>query len=337
MPIDTRSLYAAPGKLAFGSAGFVEAKEKLCGGFVIAFCARARQATHFTTPRFVKLTVDDAMKGKGEGKKPMRANFLALQIVHVPGREDLIALRGNWVLDVDLFFKHYDVKNMKLTDPLSKRSINALQPGDYILDSQWYDATGFMSVELSTIVTRELTQSNDPDAIALRWIIRRHMHGKKSSWPRLESIADLVETARGAASEAADWTMRELMALRLGEPELLARYAPPTLPDILVDTYSGLEPLRPSFPPVRRDIFYVRDMTVRVGGGPGKPTHCIEYVDDDDPDETLHIGHVLFRVDSPDQPIRCRRVVPLRCFCPPATVQALTVRSAPCPTATTAR
>ena len=42
-------------------------------------------------------------------------------------REDLIALRGNWVLDVDLFFKHYDVKNMKATDPLSKKSINAVR------------------------------------------------------------------------------------------------------------------------------------------------------------------------------------------------------------------
>ena len=130
-----------------------------------------------------------------------------------------------------------------------------------ILDTQWYDSIGYMRTELSVIVYREHIETNDPDAIFLTHMVRRHKCGKKCSWPRPESIERVL---------GSDWTMDALLGSRI---DPIPSFCPPLTPTIIGGTASGLVPIEPSFRTVHKDVFYLNGWTVRVGGRPGGILH----------------------------------------------------------------
>lgn len=60
------------------------------------------------------------------------------------------------------------------TDEVSSKSIDELQHDAYIIDLGWKDTIGALKGETSIVVTRELAATDDPDAIALTHMVRRH-------------------------------------------------------------------------------------------------------------------------------------------------------------------
>ena len=88
----------------------------------------------------------------------------------------------------------------------------------------------------------------------------------KSHYTVIESIAQ--------ATGKDDWSMGEFLALL---PENMADW--PTHYEI--EPPSGLEPATPSFNTVTDDCLMINGMVVRIGGGPAKPLHAVEYIDSD--------------------------------------------------------
>ena len=125
----------------------------------------------------------DRARHRKEGERgATRSPFLAVRIEHVPKRPDLIQLRGYWILSVDEFFSTYvGWENMRRTDPISKKSIDELNPGAFILDLNWPDVQGYMHAEPSISVHRshdvDMMWQDDPDGVTLTHMIRRHLHG----------------------------------------------------------------------------------------------------------------------------------------------------------------
>ena len=183
---------------------------------------------NMATPRLVRITIGAHKK---EGGGTTRATFLALRIEHVPGRQDLIQLRGNWVLTADRFNSVYNVASMRKTDPLSKKSIDELREDTSIIDFNWPDNIGFMRSEQSVRAYRQHVATQDPDALFVTHMVRRHRYGTNRSWPRLENIVDVL---------GPQWTMDDLLACRI-DPD--PTFCPPSPPPGIGGTASGLEPL----------------------------------------------------------------------------------------------
>ena len=135
MPISPESLFSSAGKKASGRRGHTDPNDKYGSNLVIAGRAEQR-GMNMATPRLVRITIEAHKK---EGGGTTRATFLALRIKHVPGRQDLIQLRGNWVLTADRFNSVYNVASMRKTDPLSKKSIDELREDTSIIDFNWPD------------------------------------------------------------------------------------------------------------------------------------------------------------------------------------------------------
>ena len=296
MPISPESLFSSAGKKASGRRGHTDPNDKYGSNLVIAGRAEQR-GMNMATPRLVRITIGAHKK---EGGGTTRATFLALRIEHVPGRQDLIQLRGNWVLTADRFNSVYDVASMRKTDPLSKKSIDELREDTSIIDFNWPDNIGFMRSEQSVRAYRQHVATQDPDALFVTHMVRRHRYGKNRSWPRLENIVDVL---------GPQWTMDDLLACRI-DPD--PTFCPPSPPPGIGGTASGLEPLQPSFEDVPRDIFYLNGCTVRVGGGPATPLHCVEYTDPDDPDAKPCLLHLHGRPATPDAPLTGTSILELR-------------------------
>ena len=122
MPISPASLFSCPGKTASGRVGLTDPNDKYGSRLVIAGRAEQR-GMNMATPKFLRITID---AHKEEGGGTTRATFLALRIEHVQGRADLIQLRGNWVLTSEGFQSTYNVASMRMTDSVSKLSIDEL-------------------------------------------------------------------------------------------------------------------------------------------------------------------------------------------------------------------
>ena len=314
MPISPASLYSCPGKKASGRRGLTDPNDKYGGGLVIAGRADQR-GMNMAAPRLVRTTVGAHKK---EGGGTTRGTFFALRIEHLPGRQDLIQLRGCWVLTTETFMSVYDVASMRKTDPLSKKSIDELREDTSIIDLNWQDTIGYHRVEQSMRAYREHVASQDPDVLYITHMVRRHYYGKKSSWPRLENIVSVL---------GPHWTVKDLLACRFNPDPT---FCPPSPPPGIGGTASGLEPLQPSFEYVPRDIFYLDNYTVRVGGGPSTPLHCVEYTDPDDPEGKPFLLHLRSRPATPDAPLTGTLILELREHVTPSALKQLQARQA-CP------
>jgi hypothetical protein len=313
MPVTLESLYSNPGKVARGRVGVTGSNDKYGSGMIIA--GRASKAGQFLTcPRFVYTTTTCH---KREGGGTARAPFLALRIEHVPNRPDLIQLRGLWLHSSEGFKKAFNTASMSKTDPVSARSIAELRPDSGILDTQWHDNIGYMKVELSIRVYREHVTTVDPDALHLTHVVRRHLYGQSKSWPRLESIERLL---------GPNWTLEALLASRISPDPT---FSPPPPPSIIGGTASGLDPVEPSFPSVDKNIFYLRNLTVRVGGQPGGIMHCVQHAQEDAPELAPAILFLDSRPTTETEPLTGTSILELRDIMGPAQLKELQARPAP--------
>ena len=138
------SQYSTDYKQARGNGGLTEPDVRFTQGRPLTIALSASQrGQSIVAPRFVWITTERHRK---EGERgATRSPFLAVRIEHVPNRPDLIQLRGYWILSVDEFFSTYvEWENMRRTDPISKKSIDELNPGAFILDLNWPDVQGYM-------------------------------------------------------------------------------------------------------------------------------------------------------------------------------------------------
>ena len=205
------SQYATDYKQAKGNGGLTEPHERWpCSRPLTIALSASQRGQSIVAPRFVWITTERHRK---EGERgATRSPFLAVRIEHLPNRPDLIQLRGYWLLSVDEFFSTYNADNMRRTDSASKKSIGELKSGAFILDLNWPDVQGYMHAEPSISVHRGvrgvlMMWQDDPDGVTLTHMIRRHLHGKSSSWPRLEAIEDVVGRRQ--------WTVQDLLDSQL--------------------------------------------------------------------------------------------------------------------------
>ena len=175
------SQYATDFKQAKGNGGLTEPHERWpCSRPLTIALSASQRGQSIVAPRFVWITTERHRK---EGERgATRSPFLAVRIEHVPNRPDLIQLRGYWILSVDEFFSTYNADNMRRTDSISKKSIDELNPGAFILDLNWPDVQGYMHAEPSISVHRGvrgvlMMWQDDPDGVTLTHMIRRHLHG----------------------------------------------------------------------------------------------------------------------------------------------------------------
>ena len=87
-----RSVYATPGMSAFGVAGVVSADDKDYGGLCIAFVARTASISKVRPPTFGYMTAKAVRNHADAGTE--RSAFLALGLLHVQGRPDLVGIVG---------------------------------------------------------------------------------------------------------------------------------------------------------------------------------------------------------------------------------------------------
>ena len=164
------SQYATDYKQAKGNGGLTEPHERWpCSRPLTIALSASQRGQSIVAPRFVWITTERHRK---EGERgATRSPFLAVRIEHVPNRPDLIQLRGYWILSVDEFFSTYNADNMRRTDSISKKSIDELNPGAFILDLNWPDVQGYMHAEPSISVHRshdvDMMWRDDPDGVAL--------------------------------------------------------------------------------------------------------------------------------------------------------------------------
>ena len=315
MRISPISLHSYGGKHACGNVGVTGEHDKWGAGLTIA--GRVIQKNVDTTAPFFCFTT---VKGhKKDGGETTRAPFLVLRIEHVPNRPDLIQYRGLWLMTTTAFKNAYKTDSMRQTDELSGQSIDELQHDAYIIDLGWKDTIGALKGETSIVVTRELGPTDDPDAIALTHMVRRHYYGKRSSYPRLESITRVL---------GPNWALSDLLDCRFDADPT---FCPPSPPPLIGATASGLVPLGASFPTVPADICYVRNHTVRVGGGPGRILHCVEFEIEDDPEGLTGLLHPHARPATSAALLRGTAILELREVVTPTQLAQLKARPSPPP------
>ena len=253
---------------------------------------------------------------KKEGGGTTRSPFLSLRIEHAPNRPDLMQFRGLWLMTPEHLKNAYNTDYMRQTDDVSRRSMEELQSDAHIIDLGWMDSIGALKTETSVIVYRTLAAGNDPDAVRLTHMVRRHFYGRedKKSYPRLESIISVL---------GANWTISDLLACRF-KPD--PTFCPPPPPPKIGGTASGLTPLRSSFPTVNEDICYVQGHTVRIGGGPGSILRCVEYSIEDDPEEGTALMHLHARPATDTALLTGTAILELRQVVTPTELNELKAR-----------
>jgi hypothetical protein len=171
------SIYSTPGMRAFGDAGCVPEDDPQVPGLQIAFVARSAIISKVRAPCFGFLTT----RNRGSSS-PIRNAFLALRLVHMHDKPDIVAVEGVWLLDKGDFAEYYGdiLRDMCATDPSTKETFD----NELIVDANWRDMGGFAQFEPSIKVLRVAGADADGDAVGpLAAIFRKNPYRKKGAPP----------------------------------------------------------------------------------------------------------------------------------------------------------